>query len=104
LGLAIVYDGGKLHDLDENNMEKKLGDPSNYAELESGGTFLGFVGIKDPVRSEVKGAIEDCKTAGIRVIMITGDSKETAVSIAKELEILDSTQEADQYSWTGNDF
>jgi len=46
--------------------------------------------IKDPVRPEVKNAIEDCKTAGIRVIMITGDSKETAVAIAKELDIIDA--------------
>jgi P-type E1-E2 ATPase len=50
--------------------------------LEQGGTFLGVVCIRDPPRHEVKGAIEDCKTAGIRVIMITGDSKETALSIA----------------------
>ena len=81
-----------------------MGEPGNYGELEQGGTFLGFVGIKDPVRAEVKGAIEDCKTAGIRVIMITGDSKDTAVSIAKELEILDPTQDSDQFSWTGNEF
>jgi magnesium-transporting ATPase (P-type) len=36
--------------------------------------------------------------------MITGDSKDTAVSIAKELEILDPTQDSDQYSWTGHEF
>lgn len=45
--------------------------------------------IKDPVRKEVKPAIKDCKTAGIRVIMITGDSKETAIAIAKELDIIE---------------
>ena len=38
--------------------------------------------IKDPVRVEVKGAIKACKTAGIRVIMITGDAKDTAIAIA----------------------
>ncbi len=44
--------------------------------------------IKDPVRPEVKDAITACRTAGINVIMITGDSKETAVAIAKELNII----------------
>lgn len=76
---------------------------SKYNEYEFGGTFLGFVCIKDPVREEVKGAIEDCKTAGIRVIMITGDSKETAVSIAKELEIINES-EAVSSSFTGTEF
>jgi len=75
--------------LNKNNIEAKLTDISKYNEYEVGGTFLGFVCIRDPPRDEVKGAIEDCKTAGIRVIMITGDSKETAVSIAKELNIID---------------
>ena len=89
LGLGINYNGGKLADLNKNNIEAKLTDISKYNEYEVGGTFLGFVCIRDPPRDEVKGAIEDCKTAGIRVIMITGDSKETTVSIAKELNIID---------------
>jgi len=50
---------------------------------------VGIVCIKDPVRPEVKPAIADCKTAGIRVIMITGDSKETATAIAQELDIIE---------------
>jgi len=57
---------------------------------------------RDPPRDEVKGAIEDCKTAGIRVIMITGDSKETAVSIAKELNIIES--DGPNVSFTGSEF
>ena len=85
LGLGIIYDSGKLADLTKGNMEAKLSDLTKYGDFEVGGTFLGFVCIRDPPRDEVKGAIEECKTAGIRVIMITGDSKETAVSIAKEL-------------------
>lgn len=44
------------------------------------------------MRKEVKGAIADCQTAGIRVIMITGDSKHTAIAVAKELNILESYQ------------
>lgn len=79
-----------MKDLHNHNITEKLSDLKTYSEYEKGGTFLGIFCIKDPVRKEVKPAIEDCKTAGIRVIMITGDSKETAVAIAKELEIIDS--------------
>ena len=50
-------------------------------------TFLGLVAFIDPVRKETKPAIEDCKRAGIKVIMITGDHPLTAFSIAQEIEI-----------------
>ena len=57
-------------------------------------TFIGLCGMIDPVRPEVKDAIKDCKTAGIRPIMITGDHKDTAVAIALELGIIKSASEA----------
>ncbi len=85
LGVGIYEGAGELSDLNEQNIEQKLTDINTYGNYETGGTFLGIVCIKDPVRDEVKSAILDCKTAGIRVIMITGDSKETAVAIAKEI-------------------
>lgn len=50
-------------------------------------TFLGIVGMIDPPRKEVLDAVQTCRTAGIRVIMITGDHKVTATAIAKELDI-----------------
>lgn len=50
--------------------------------------FIGLVGMIDPVRPEVKDAIEECRTAGIRPIMITGDHIDTASAIARELGIL----------------
>jgi magnesium-transporting ATPase (P-type) len=100
----LISDGGKLKDLNPSNVEDKLTDISKYADFETGGTFLGVVCIRDPPRAEVKGAIEDCKTAGIRVIMITGDSKETAVAIAKELEIIDPKSDINTNSFTGTEF
>jgi len=56
---------------------------------EDGLVFLGLQAMIDPPRSEAKKAIEQCKAAGIRVIMITGDHRETAVAIAKDLDLLD---------------
>ena len=56
--------------------------------LEQDLVFLGLTGMIDPVRPEVKAAIEECRNAGIRPVMITGDHKDTAVAIAKELGII----------------
>ena len=73
--------------------------PESYepGKMEQGLCFLGLVGMIDPVRPEVKDAIEKCRSAGIRPIMITGDHKDTAVAIARELGII----EEGQYAITG---
>ena len=62
--------------------------------LEQDLVFLGLTGMIDPVRPEVKAAIEECRSAGIRAVMITGDHKDTAVAIAKELGIIEDASEA----------
>ncbi len=62
--------------------------------LEKDLVFCGLVGMIDPVRPEVKAAIEECRTAGIRPIMITGDHKDTATAIAMELGIIDNPNAA----------
>ena len=68
---------------------------SNEPEfLEQDLVFIGLTGMIDPVRPEVKAAIEDCRSAGIRAVMITGDHKDTAVAIAKELGIITDGSEA----------
>ena len=56
--------------------------------------FIGLVGMIDPVRPEVKPAIDECRSAGIRPIMITGDHKDTAVAIATELGIITDPSQA----------
>ena len=56
--------------------------------------FIGLTGMIDPVRPEVKAAIEECRAAGIRPVMITGDHKDTAVAIAKELGIITDASQA----------
>ena len=56
--------------------------------------FIGLVGMIDPVRPEVKAAIEECGSAGIIPVMITGDHVDTAAAIGKELGILDGDRKA----------
>lgn len=62
--------------------------------LEQNLIFIGLTGMIDPVRDEVKDAIQQCRNAGIRVVMITGDHKDTAVAIAKELGIIQDDSQA----------
>ncbi|MBQ9394275.1 MAG: cation-translocating P-type ATPase [Proteobacteria bacterium] len=63
-------------------------------DLEQEMTWIGMCGMIDPIRPEVKDAIAECRSAGIRPIMITGDHKDTATAIAKELGILKPGQMA----------
>lgn len=63
-------------------------------QLEQKLCFVGLVGMIDPVRPEVKAAIAECRAAGIRPVMITGDHKDTAVAIARELGIIQDASEA----------
>ncbi|MFP4229809.1 MAG: cation-translocating P-type ATPase [Candidatus Nanohaloarchaea archaeon] len=87
----------KQHVLDKNHeyarealrvlgfASKKVEGDEKDEELEQGLVFLGLQGMMDPAREEVKDAVEDCRTAGIGVVMATGDNIETAKAIGKEL-------------------
>ncbi len=70
--------------------------PDSYEpeHLEQKLCYLGLSGMIDPIRPEVKAAIQECREAGIRPIMITGDHRDTAVAIANQLGILEPGQKA----------
>ncbi len=72
----------------------KLPEFSDPSEIENGLTFIGMVGMIDPCRPEVYAAIKECKEAGVRVVMITGDHKDTAIAIGKDLGIIMDESEA----------
>jgi len=69
----------------------KIKKQDTYAEKDIKNlTFMGMVGFIDPIRKEVVASIKECKSAGIKVLMITGDHPLTAYSIAKELDLTDT--------------
>src|SRR5690606_33572412 len=77
----------------------EIPEPFTYEAVEKDLQFAGLVGMIDPPRDEAKQAIKECQTAGIHSVMITGDHKETASAIAKELGILSK----DDLVVTGNE-
>jgi Ca2+ transporting ATPase len=82
----------------------RLQDPKCFADLESDLTFLGVTGILDPPRNEVKPAIEKCKKAGIRILVITGDNPKTAETICRMIGIFDENEDTKGKSFTGREF
>uniref|UniRef100_A0A671N2M6 P-type Ca(2+) transporter n=1 Tax=Sinocyclocheilus anshuiensis TaxID=1608454 RepID=A0A671N2M6_9TELE len=84
--------------------EMILSETARFAEYESDLTFVGCVGMLDPPRTEVAASIKLCRHAGIRVIMITGDNKGTAVAICRRIGIFSEDDDINRMAFTGREF
>eukprot|EP00249_Psilotum_nudum_P019121 c27109_g1_i2 orf=105-3572(+) len=88
----------------EHPAHQLLLNPDNYATIENQMTFVGLAGLKDPPREGVKSAIKECKHAGVRVVVITGDNKNTAEAICREIGLFSKEDDLRSKSLLGREF
>uniref|UniRef100_A0A2I3M5G5 Calcium-transporting ATPase n=1 Tax=Papio anubis TaxID=9555 RepID=A0A2I3M5G5_PAPAN len=91
-------------DVPPRKEDMELDDCSKFVQYETDLTFVGCVGMLDPPRPEVAACITRCHQAGIRVVMITGDNKGTAVAICRRLGIFGDTEDVAGKAYTGREF
>jgi len=97
LALATADNPMSPKDMDLENSTK-------FVNYETNLTFCGVVGMLDPPRMEVKPSIALCREAGIRVIMITGDNKNTAEAICKRIGIFEEEESTEGLAYSGREF
>lgn len=93
-----------IEDVDGDVEHYKSGSSSDYVKFEQNMTFVGLIGMLDPPRPEVKDAIAKCRSAGIRVIVITGDNKSTAETICRQIGVFEASDDLSSLSYTGREF
>lgn len=93
-----------VDDVSGNKLTRSAKTTAEYAQLEQKMTLIGLVGMLDPPRPEVPESIRLCKEAGIRVIVITGDNRNTAESICRQIGVFGADEDVTGKSYTGREF
>ncbi|KAK9452023.1 uncharacterized protein V1518DRAFT_410168 [Limtongia smithiae] len=103
LGLRVIALAVK-EDVGNNPLLASAKSSTDYITLEQGMTFIGLAGMLDPPRPEVRRAIQQCYDAGIRVVVITGDNKQTAETICRQIGVFGADEDLTGKSYTGRQF
>jgi Ca2+ transporting ATPase len=93
-----------VDDIADNPLLHNAQTTEEYAQLERNMTLIGLVGMLDPPRTEVADSVKKCRAAGIRVIVITGDNRNTAESICRQIGVFGEDEELTGKSYTGREF
>ncbi|OKL62345.1 Calcium-transporting ATPase sarcoplasmic/endoplasmic reticulum type [Talaromyces atroroseus] len=102
-GLRVIA-LASAHNVSANPLLHTAQTSEEYAQLERDMTLIGLVGMLDPPRPEVAGSIRQCREAGIRIIVITGDNRNTAESICRQIGVFGAKEDLRGKSFTGREF
>ncbi|KKK16514.1 hypothetical protein AOCH_004481 [Aspergillus ochraceoroseus] len=102
-GLRVIA-LASVDDVATNPLLKNAQTSEEYAQLERNMTLIGLVAMLDPPRVEVADSINKCREAGIRVIVITGDNRNTAESICRQIGVFGQDEDLRGKSYTGREF
>ncbi|KAL4808528.1 hypothetical protein BDV18DRAFT_135197 [Aspergillus unguis] len=102
-GLRVIA-LASVDDVASNPLIHKATTTEEYAQLEQNMTLIGLVAMLDPPRVEVADSIKKCAEAGIRVIVITGDNRNTAESICRQIGVFGKNEDLKGKSFTGREF
>eukprot|EP01022_Parablepharisma_sp_SALTPOND_P018699 TRINITY_DN309_c0_g1_i1.p1 TRINITY_DN309_c0_g1~~TRINITY_DN309_c0_g1_i1.p1 ORF type:complete len:670 (+),score=77.62 TRINITY_DN309_c0_g1_i1:154-2010(+) len=93
IALAIRENMGPYATTPVEKLKELSEDSDNYEAIEQDCVFLGYVGMQDPPRKEVRPTLAKCKEAGISVVMVTADLKDAAAAIARKLDLLEENDD-----------
>ena len=102
-GLRVIA-LASVDNIGSNPLLRSATTTAQYAQIEQSMTFIGLVAMLDPPRPEVAESIRKCKEAGIRVVVITGDNRNTAESICRQIGVFGMDEDLTGKSYTGREF
>ena len=102
-GLRVIA-LASVENVGSNPLLKTAKTATEYTKLEQNMTLIGLVGMLDPPRPEVVHSISKCRSAGIRVVVITGDNQNTAETICRQIGVFDAGEDLTGKSYTGRQF